>query len=354
VACFLKAELYEEAEGWLVGFADLIGRDGKVKTLVDLLNKVEGRIPLSPWLRIYSADLTLTSLRQGDAEKAREDLLLLSGSDDPKISSAALICLAKDRFKHNKCSESEFLLNQSMAIKSAMFPRDDIGIAFVLGELAHLRVNQGARCQEALELHERALSIQRQLGDVKGQAFSFRRIGSIHLNFLHDPSTALDMLGKAQECAEQAALKFFQVTIGMERAEALRRLSRYRDALAVLEKARAVARDCQDIAAEGRVLKRLGSLYEKAEHYGTAKTIYERCAAIYDVADIEEAKAVRRTIARVTRRIEQLNAELERVIADLDSPDVGAQPRKAKLLRRQAKRIRQRLNLEPALIRMGQ
>jgi hypothetical protein len=373
---FASAGEFSRAHDLLVGMADPMTRMGRHQLLFDGIATIARHVPLDPWLRLYRDDFVLNANFEGDEQEAQAELVELSRPDetapaDPKLASAALICLAKNSYDKHRIDEAERLLLRSRELKRQADPPDLKGEAYILNELARVGLARGRPAAEAHDLHRQALALQEQLGDTKGIAYTRRRLGTLLLRRLNDTKGALSTLRLAEAAAEQCGSTFVRIDVLLEMAEAQRRGKHFVEAVETVERALAMARDTNDARAEMHALKRAYVVFEAIEFYGAARNAVERALQLragtsffepYDAAELEPART------RLTRKIDTLRAELGAVesgIRDLEgrqdatraaptSPQEGQEIRRLlRIARKRRKRIRQRLGEEAAQIRIG-
>jgi tetratricopeptide (TPR) repeat protein len=373
---FASAGEFARAHDVLVGMADPMTRTGRHRFLFDGIETLARHVPLDPWLRLYRCDFVLNASYEGDEQVARAELVELSRRDeaapaDPKLASAALICLAKYSYANHRIDEAEGLFLRSQELKLRADPPDLKGVAYILNELARVRLTRGQPAAEALDLHRQALALQEQLGDTKGVAYTRRRIATLLLRRLNDVKGALSTLRLAEAAAERCGLTFVLIDVLLEKAEAQHRGKHFAQAVETVERALTLARDTNDARAEMHALKRAYAVFEAVEFYGRARDAVERALQLregtsffepYDAAELEPART------RLTRKIDALRAELGAVesgIRDLEgrqhaaraapaSPQEGKEIRRLlRIARKRRKRIRQRLGEEAAQIRIG-
>ena len=350
---YQQAELYAQAQEVLVSIADIATLNGREGTLVKHLYELARLTPLVPWLQIYLGSHLITSKSTESAVEGEKILNNLAKSGDTKIASAALICMAKARSMNRQYTEAEGLLHQSRALKESLYPPDLKGLAFIENELAHISLHKGGKHNDALEGHKRAIVLQREASDIKGMAYTLRRIASIQLRHFDQPKEALKTLAEAEELAAGTGATLILVLILLEKADALRRLKYFADAVTNLERAFELAKRCDDPFPEAHVLKRLGLIYENVEFYGYSGNCLERCKKILAEINHVEAAKLEHSIARVQAKIRILEQELDQIGKQMDEAERAGNKVELRVLRRRGKRIRQKLNLEPALIRLG-
>lgn len=350
---YQQAGHFTEAQDILVAIADIATLYGRDAALLGRLDELSRVTDLAPWLQLYRAHSLITS-KDAETFAAGEAILEnLTRSTDLKMASAALISLAKARLLQRRYTDSERLLRRSKALKEQLSPPDLKGLAFIENELAHVSMHNGGRFSDALESHQRALELQRRTSDAKGMAYTLRRIASIQLRHFDRPEEAWRSLVEAEKLAARVGANLILVLILLEKAAALRRLKFFGHAVAELEAALDTARKCDDPFPEAHVLKRLGLTYEDVELYGRAGDCLRRCKTLLDGIDPLEAAGLEASLGRLQRRIDKLRLELEQVGALLGEAEARGERGEARRLRRRAKRLRQKLNLEPALIRLG-
>jgi tetratricopeptide (TPR) repeat protein len=364
---FEEAGSLDEAQDCLEAVADVLMRRGNEITLLRRLESLRARAPLKPWLEVYWADLEIDSRwsrdRVGESRdskdsavlyaEARQSLETLSMHADRKVASAALICLALIELRANREPAAAELLNRSLHLKEGMEPPDRRGIAYILNEIGRVGTHTGISSSEALELHRRALQIQREIGDEQGIAYTLRRIGSIELRHLNDATGALSTLEAAEQLAAALSFKLVLVTILIEKAEALRRLEYYARAEENLLRADRLARESDNPFTEAQVQRRLASLYERVELYGKGLDCLERSIALYELVDPAEARKhlpAKERVQKIIRRLEEDARVTEVRIQDLRHGGRGPQ------LRVEARKLRgleEKLNRIPGRVRLG-
>ncbi|MET0645317.1 MAG: TIR domain-containing protein [Pyrinomonadaceae bacterium] len=350
---YQRAGRYDRAQDVLVAIADITTLHGRENTLLERLDELARVTELVPWLEIYRAHSLLTAKDERRVAEGERILEGLTRGDDLKVASAAFITLARARFQARRYAEAEQLLHQSRELKEQLSPPDLKGLAFIENELAHVSLHNGGKYSDALESHRRALAVQHDADDAKGMAYTLRRIGTILLRHFDQPEEALKTFDEGKRLADRMGANPILVLLLIEEADALRRLKYFADALETLETALETARQCDDPFPEAHVLRRLGAIYEDVEFFGRAAECLRRCKAILDSINPEEAVNLNAPIQRVGSKIEVLERELEQVSAHLTEAEGRGDRAEARVLRRRAKRIRQRLNLEPALVRLG-
>jgi tetratricopeptide (TPR) repeat protein len=350
-----NAGIGHEAQQVLVAVADLATRQGREKRLFRALDELRRDGPLEPWLQVYWGDLVLNGWTEGEPAEGETMLRGLAESVDLKVASAALICLARAEFRAKRMNAAVELLLKSRGLKEGIQPPDRKGIAFIWNELGHIALYDGRSYRDALSDHEHALEIQGEIGDGKGMAYTLRRMASIYLYNFNDPVKALDLLGESRVHACNAGSKLVLILILNEEAEALSRLERFAEAVAKLQEALKLARECDDPHPEAHALKRLALLYERVELYGDARLVAERARTIFASLRPEEARDMDHLVRRLREKCQDLEAERDRadaLVRQLERDGVRSGP-DLRIARRLVKRLRQKLGQEPAMIRLG-
>ena len=370
---FEEAGSLAEAQDCLEAVADILTRRGNEIALLRRLESLRARTALKPWLEVYWADLEIDSRWPVDRvvgsgivrprgiglsaalmnSEAQASLEVLSGQVDRKVASAALICLARIELRANREVRAVELLNRSLLLKQAMEPPDDRGIAYILNEVARARVHAGSSYPEALDLHRRALQIQRSIHDDQGIAYTLRRIGSIELWHMNDPRAALSTFEDAERLAAACSFNLALVTILIEKAEALRRMEYYVRAEENLQRAARLARESDNPFTEAQVQRRLATVYERVELYGKALVCIERSLELFELVDpAERAKhlPVKQRLQKVIRELEEEARITEEKIQRVKLAGGGP---KLRVEARKLKRLQEKLNWIPARVRLG-
>jgi tetratricopeptide (TPR) repeat protein len=353
-AHFEEAKLEAEAQSTLEAVADALSRGEYQGALLQRLETLRGKSELRPWLSIYWADLTISRRIVGSRAEAFASLEKLARSPDLKIASAALICSAKIALRANDPQTARIELEESLALKRQLQPPDERGISYILNELGHVEIHDGGKHETALKLHREALEIQQRLGDDLGSAYTLRRIGSIQLGHTNDPVGALATLERAERLASSHSFLFVLVSTLVEKAEALRRLEFYARCIDNLERALKLAKQTDNPFTVAQVYHRLVIVYERVEFFGRALDCAESAAELFESIDPREDGRVRNAAARLRTKIADLQrqeGEVRERILELEAS--GVPQRESRIERRRLKRIRQKLNKEPALVRLG-
>jgi tetratricopeptide (TPR) repeat protein len=344
--------------------ADALTRSGQHDALLKLISELSSRTSLTPWLHLYQADLTLMGLGHGIRLEARLCLTKLAEHSDSKVATAALICLAKDSYRIKEIDKCKLLLLKAKELKENAEPPDKRGLPYVLNELARLELLSQNGVRTALSLHNEALEMQKSQGDVKGQAHTLRRIGSIFLRQKRNPKQASDYLTEACLAAERAGSTLILIHSLIELAEAEQRFSDFGAALEHLKDACELAKKSSDPFTSLRVDTRMGQTFERLELWGAALGAYERAegyAALAKTYDdqtrlVGALTRVREKIESLRRKLAEWEEEIQRLNVDIQSESLGEQ--RTDLLRRRRhasrmrKRVRQKLGLDPSKIRM--
>jgi hypothetical protein len=349
---FESARTSDEAQETLVGVADAITRRGDDVQLWSILQRLRAHGTLQHWLELYWATLALQLNKHACVDEARKVLVVLASSGDGKLASAALIALGRDAISHDELGEAAAHLTASLRLKEQTTPRDDRGISYILNELGRLAMRTASGVGHALDLHNRALSIQRSLDDAQGEGYTLRRIASVHLHASDDASAALAVLADAESLAVECNFMPLLIAVLVEKAEALSRLEKFRSAVDELKRARQVAAKIENPYAAAKVLRRIGVVYERTELYGQALSAFQESARLYETLDPKQIAAARRSVVRLEGVVRQLKRE-EQELADREMAANLAETRFERAAARRLRRIRQQLGELPALIRLG-
>ena len=370
---FLQATDTVRAHDVLVGIADPLTRTGRDRFLFSCIHELSEKMPLGPWLRLYRDDFVLNASYAGDEDAARADLEEITHHEDRKVASAAVICLAKKAYRDHRIDEAEQLFLQSKELKLQCQPQDLKGVAYLLNELARIRLARGHDAAEALSLHREALQCQEEANDKKGIAHTLRRIATLQLRRLNDPLAALRALQRAELAARKCGSTFTLIQVLLEMAEAQRRRSLFHDAIATLNRALQLATESNDAFAEVHVLKRLYKIYEDVEFLGDALHTVDRAlqmraaASFFEQHDLSQLENARQRLSQKTDELRKEAQEIESAMRRLEAAmeaqtDRSSASGKAKLaetrselrvLRKRRKRILQRLGEIPAQVRLG-
>ncbi|HEX7186417.1 MAG TPA: TIR domain-containing protein [Thermoanaerobaculia bacterium] len=359
---FLQAGFFTLAEDVLVGIADIMTQQGRDRALTQLIRELESEVrDLHPWLRLYLGGYILEGKSERPLQEGASVLEDLARRDDPKLASAALIELARYKVRQAEFDEAGRLFQQSEALKSSMAPPDVKGIAFILNEMARLAAKQDGNHPRAIELHGKALELQKREGDIKGMSYSLRRIGAYLLYHLQDLEAALRAFEESQRLAEAAGAKLGQVTALIEIAEVHARREHYAAAIEELERALGMARECEDRRAEAKVLKRLGNMYSTVELYGRALQALRKSHEIFGMIGPteKETEQVARSLQRAAARVSHLEGELaacereiERLAASGDQRNSDLR-REMRILYRRKRKILSQLGRGEEKITLG-
>jgi tetratricopeptide (TPR) repeat protein len=355
---FQEANLPDAAQAVLEAVADVITRRGSERWLLQSLSRLrEVGLQLLPWLEIYWADLTIDASddrNSGSHAAALEKLQTLSASQDKKIASAALICLARDERSNYDLPKARQFLERSLSLKREMQPPDRRGIAYVLNELGNIDLHINGDARGALNAHHEALQIQRELIDSQGVAYTLRRIASIELKYLHSPHTALEKLREAETLATQLNFTLVLVTVLIEKAEALRLMEYYLEAERTLKHAHQLAKDTDNPFTEAQVLHRMAILYEKSELYHEALLRSQESYVLFSQLRTGEKEDLKCVKDRLEMKVAALETELQSLEDKLQKQEKeGLSISEMRPLLRLRKRIRQKLGHEPGTIRLG-
>jgi tetratricopeptide (TPR) repeat protein len=353
VSHYYQAKLYDQAQEVLVAIADTVSLQGREDSLIKYSNELNQVTKLVPWLQLYRCKFLTTSKDSEVVEEGVNTQLDLAKSSDLKVASAALIHLASMKTNARQYEEAQQLLKESQKLKEQLIPPDAKGISYILNQLAHISLQTGGRYRDALEQHNQALKIQRQIADTKGIAYTLLKMAVIHLRHLNETEQALEMLSEAEALANDAVSKIVLVFIWMEKAEALRHLEYYADAVENLQQALGLAATFDNPFPEAHVLRRLALVYEQIEFYGDALRCIERCRAIVVSMAPEQASKLDKNLRRIQTKTKNLEEELHQIETKLQEPGQVKDNTERRLMSRRRKRLRQKLGLEPALIRLG-
>jgi tetratricopeptide (TPR) repeat protein len=274
----------------------------------------------------------------------------IAESDDSKVASAALICLAKDDIRKHRFESARARLERSKELKLGMMPADKRGVAYILNELGHIATKEGGSSTSAMEFHQAALSMARETDDARAIAYTLRRIASIELHRHNQPAKALTLLDEAQKNCERAGANVILIDVLAERAEAVRRMGDYVEGNELLKRALRLAEQAKEPFAEGRIQKRLGVLYEKSEQFRPALEAFEKASAIFSVLESDNERDAVTAAVRIRARMAELENELRRLELEVSAQDRA----QARITRRQMRRLKQKLGLEPAPLRTRQ
>lgn len=354
---FIAAGRFSHAQQVLEAVGDVLTRRGSARRLLDLLATIRQKEPLNPWLEIYWADLTLDFPAPNPAvEEAEARLRTLSDSlMDKKIASAAVICRAKRAIDKGRLDDAKALLETSLNFKRHMVRTDDRGIAYVLNALGRVALKKGEHAERALDLHHEALQMLEFLKDDQGIAYTLRRIGSIQLWVLNQPKIAIEHLQRAEQLATDLSFNAVLITVLLEKAEALRRMGHFKRAVETLERALRLSSEDDDPLSEARVLRRMATIFEQVQFIQKAHDCALRSLELFGESNGFARRNLRAVLARLERLIKALRneeAEIEARISDMNR-EPSADKEGLRILRRRRKRIRQKLGLEPAMIRVG-
>lgn len=345
---YIKVPALPQAQNILIAGADTLVLAGMGTHLIDQIEKLSALVPLEPWLEVYRTHHWLDSGSEAEQNKAYKVLSNLAKNSDPKVASAALIVAARGHFHRHDYIGAEEGFRQSLEIKLRMEPKDIRGAAFILNELAHICIHTRGEYKEALALHREALSMQESLGDKKGISYTLRRISSITLHYQKKVKLAIRYLDDALNIATEIGAIHTIVAVLCEKSEALRQLRKYSAALSGLKKALQIARRSDEASAEIFVLKRLALLYEGLEMFGHA---YES-VQIWKTRRTTTTRVDREGLAKIEERISKKWSALKEDLRQCEVTFLGGNESTTREMIRRAKRIRQRLNLEPARIGM--
>lgn len=350
VTHYWNAGCYAEAQGVLSAVADQFTSQGNDSILLSWIERLSGTSVLVPWLQLYRASLIQEGRSDRDSKEAVRILECLVNHTDAKLASAALIRLAEAKLLADDYRSAEQLLNQSRTIKEAMEPPDQKGLALIQNELARIGLLHQVPPHAVLEMHQRALGIQERIGDVRGRSYTLRKIAALYLHNLGNLKQAEELLDRSEQLACASDDYTGLIQIWAEKAEILCRQQHYAEAVEILEKARQLAADNRNLFGEAYALKRLASVYETVELFGQAFACISKSQEIFGMVRPRHATELDRPYVRLAKKIEELREELQRTEALEAQAQINTERR---MLRRRSKRLRQKLGLEPALIRLG-
>ncbi|WP_448698147.1 trypsin-like peptidase domain-containing protein [Mucilaginibacter sp. AW1-3] len=340
---FNLAQAYNESQAILVAIADITTLHGREEFLIKYLNEFAQHRELEPWLKLYQGHYLILSENPSDQAEGEAVLQHLKQVDDLKLSSAALISLAKARIKNGAFIEATKLFEQSKEQKKSITPLDAKGIAYIENELGYiaLKSNQPDRYHVAMSYNKKALEIQILANDEKGIAYTYRRIGSIQLWNLKQIDESLLTLKKGEDLARKVGAKLILVLLLIEKAEAIRQKGGFTKSIDILKEALNIAKECDDPFSEAHVLKRLAIIMEKVEHYGDAYKFVEECMTILKRIKPKASEDLKNTYHRLRGKVAFLKEELINIQGIID------QSGETRILRRRLKKIKGQLNLIP-------
>ncbi|MEM7028807.1 MAG: hypothetical protein AAF629_04385, partial [Chloroflexota bacterium] len=152
-----------------------------------------------------------------------------------------------------------------------------------------------------------------------------------------------------------------------EKAFILGKQQYYGKAIDTLQTAHKLAKECNYSFSEAYVLKRLSTLYETVELFGEAYRCIGSSLKIFRLMNLKHTQKVEKKCKRLRKEISQLEHELEKTEEEIkkltkldfklkqNHQNNKTKPLRAKLrtLRRQSKRLKQKLGIEPGLVRLG-
>lgn len=352
---YLGCDKPEDAQQTLVAIADLLTLLGQERELIRLIEAVKPRVQsLAPWLQIYLYSFLAFGRGVGpETERASAGLRELTLHADPKVASAAWITCGRLALRRLDFVSAEHAFSTSSELKLQLDPPDRKGIAVIRNEMARLAAKAHGDYRLAAELHGEAYALQRELGDIKGMAYSLWRRARIEIWHFGQLTQAAETLDEAEMHAVAASNIAIHVEIKLQKAELQARRQSYRAALETLQQCRELAECCDRQLLQARVQHNLGLLYARVEQFGNACAALTHSRDLYlQVGDNRNARKLESAHARTETRLQELRAEAESIERRLAANEILASAER-RVLRRRLARLRAMTGLGPTRITLG-
>ena len=165
---------------------------------------------------------------------------------------------------------------QALIIAREVGARSEEGIN--LSNLGIVYINLGQYAQ-ALEFFQQALSIQQEIGNHSAKSLTLNGLGEIYLN-LGQYEQALDYYQQALSIQQETDNRAGEGMTLNSLGSVYGKLGEYAQALEFYQQALSIVRETGNRAGEGTILSNLGSVYDRLGEYAQALEFYQQALSI--------------------------------------------------------------------------